>query len=79
MNDFDIVDVSDNKSKEIEEFIDISNDNTYNSDNENLKQNSLPKKDKFIFGIYISLIILVLLTTIIYFFGYELFKPIIKV
>lgn len=37
------------------------------------------KKDKFMFGIYISLIVLVVLGLIIYFFGYELLKPIIKV
>jgi len=37
------------------------------------------KKDKFMFGIYISLIVLVVLGLLIYFFGYELFKPFIKV
>ncbi len=40
---------------------------------------STKKKDKFMLGIYISLIILILLTIILYFFGYELFKPYIKV
>lgn len=40
---------------------------------------STKKKDKFMLGIYISLIILILLTIILYFFGYELFKSYIKV
>lgn len=37
------------------------------------------KKDKFMVLIYISLIILVVLGLITYFFGYELLKPLIKV
>lgn len=37
------------------------------------------KKDKFMMGIYISLIVLVVLGLLIYFFGYEIFKPFIKV
>lgn len=36
-------------------------------------------KDKFMVGIYISIIVLVLLGVITYFFGYELLKPFIKV
>ena len=36
-------------------------------------------KDKFMIGIYISVIILVLLGVMTYFFGYELLKPFIKV
>lgn len=36
-------------------------------------------KDKFMIGIYISVIILILLSIITYFFGYELLKPFIKV
>lgn len=50
------------------ELIDVSDNAT-----------STKKKDKFMLGIYISLIILILLTIILYFFGYELFKPYIKV
>lgn len=37
------------------------------------------KKDKFMTYIYISLIVLVVLGLLIYFFGYEIFKPFIKV
>ena len=37
------------------------------------------KKDKFMMGIIISLIVLVVLATLIYFFGYDLFKNFIKV
>ena len=37
------------------------------------------KRDKFIIGIIISLIVLVILGTLIYFFGYDLFKDFIKV
>lgn len=37
------------------------------------------KRDKFIIGIIISLIVLVILGTLIYFFGYDLFKVFIKV
>lgn len=54
MDDFELIDVSDNVT-------------------------STKKRDKFMLGIYISLIILILLTIILYFFGYELFKPYIKV
>lgn len=42
-------------------------------------QNKIKKKDKFMFGIYLSLVILIVLGLLIYFFGYELFKPFIKV
>ena len=37
------------------------------------------KQDKFMFYIYISLIVLIVLGLLIYFFGYELLKPFIKV
>lgn len=37
------------------------------------------KKDKFMMGIYISLIILVVLGLLTYFFGYGLLKPFIEV
>ena len=37
------------------------------------------KKDKFMMGIYISLIVLVLLGLLVYFFGYDLLKPFIKI
>ena len=37
------------------------------------------KKDRFMLGVYISLILLVALGLIVYFFGYDLLKPIIKV
>lgn len=41
--------------------------------------NKVIKKDKFMIGIYISLIILVVAGLLIYFFGYELFEPFIEV
>ena len=37
------------------------------------------KKDKFMIGIYISLTVLVVLGLAIYFFGYNILKPFIKV
>lgn len=37
------------------------------------------KKDKFMIGIIISLVILFVLGLLIYFFGYDLFKGFIKV
>lgn len=37
------------------------------------------KKDKFMTGIYISLIVLVVLGLTVYLFGYQLLKPFIKV
>lgn len=37
------------------------------------------KKDKFMIGIYISLVVLVILGLIVYFFGYDLLEPLIKV
>lgn len=37
------------------------------------------KKDKFMIGIYISLIVLVILGLLVYFFGYEFLKPYIEV
>lgn len=37
------------------------------------------KKDKFMIGIIISLIVLAVMGTLIYFFGYDLFKNFIKV
>lgn len=37
------------------------------------------KKDQFLIGVYISLILLVVLGLVVYFFGYDLLKPIIKV
>ncbi len=40
---------------------------------------NVKKKDKFMVIIYISLIVLVLLGTLTYFFGYDLLKPFIKV
>ena len=49
------------------EFIDISENNT------------VKKKDKFMIGIYISLIVLVILFIILYIFGYDILKPYIKV
>lgn len=48
-------------------IIDVSSENKNNG------------KDKFMVGIYISVIILVFLGVITYFFGYELLKPLIKV
>lgn len=37
------------------------------------------KKDKFMIGIYISLIILVVLGLLVYFFGYDIVKSYIQV
>ena len=37
------------------------------------------KKDKFMIGIIISLILLAVMGNLIYFFGYDLFKNFIKV
>ena len=39
----------------------------------------LVKKDNFMKFIYISLIVLVVLSTLIYFFGYNILKPFIEV
>jgi len=52
------------------DFIDVSDDVV----TENKK-----KKDVFMIFVYTSLILLVILGSIIYFFGYELLKPFIKV
>lgn len=90
MDDFDLVDVSDNIVKENHSLIDLSENVTLtdelDSEKENEKKDDISSsinvtknKDKFIIGVYISLIVLVLLTLIIYFFGYDLFKSIIKV
>lgn len=49
------------------EFIDIS------------ESNITKKKDVFMICIYISLIVLVILSVTIYFFGYDILKPYIKV
>lgn len=43
------------------------------------KKDNVKKKDTFMKKIYISLIILVALGLLIYFFGYNVFKPFIKV
>lgn len=43
------------------------------------EENVIKTKDKFMVGIYLSLIFLVVFGLIIYFFGYEVLKPIIKV
>lgn len=43
-----------------------------------ISDNKKPK-DKFMIGIIISLIILVILGALVYFFGYGLLKPYIKV
>lgn len=40
---------------------------------------SSKKNDKFMLGVYISLIVLVCLGLIVYFFGYEVLKPFIRV
>lgn len=45
------------------------------SDNDNAKK----KKDKFMIGIIISLVVLLVLGLLTYFFGYDLLKPYIKV
>lgn len=37
------------------------------------------KKDKFMIGIYVSLIVLVVLGLVVYFFGYNLLKGFIEV
>lgn len=47
------------------DFIDVSND--------------VETKDNFMKKIYIALIVLLVLGLVTYFFGYELFKPFIKV
>lgn len=52
MDDFEMIDVSDEVKK---------------------------KQDKFMKGIYISLIVLVVLGLLVYFLGYDLLKPFIKV
>lgn len=72
MNNLEMVDISELKN-DVEELSleEPSNINNYS-------KNNPPKKDKFMIGVYISIIVLILLTIIIYFFGYELFKPIIK-
>ena len=70
MNELDIVDVS--ESENVIEKLSLKD--FYNS-----KMNETHKKDNFMIGVCISLIVLIILTVIIYFFGYELFKPIIKV
>ena len=36
-------------------------------------------KDKFMIGIYVSILILVILALLIYFFGYNVLKPFIRV
>ena len=43
------------------------------------KKDDIKKTDTFMKKIYISLIILVVLGLLIYFFGYNIFKPFIKV
>lgn len=43
------------------------------------EKKSVNKPDRFMRIIYISLVLLVLLGTLIYFFGYNLFKPFITV
>ena len=55
-------------------IIDVSDDNVEKNNKVNIK-----KKDKFMIVILILIIVLVLLTVVIYFFGYDLFKPMIKV
>lgn len=37
------------------------------------------KKDKFMMGIYIALLVLIVLGLVTYFFGYDVLKPYIKV
>lgn len=57
-----------------EEVVDI---NTILSDNEKMKE---IKKDKVIERIQLSLIlILIVVGTLVYFFGYDFFEPLIKV
>lgn len=43
------------------------------------EDNKASKSDLFMRGIYISLIVLLVLGLVTYFFGYEVLKPIIKV
>ncbi len=50
------------------EFVDVSEDTK-----------KVKKNDKFIKGIYISLLVLVILGCLVYFFGYNILKPYIKV
>ncbi len=40
---------------------------------------NVKKKDKFMIGIYISILVLIILGLLIYFFGYDFLKPFIKV
>ena len=49
------------------------------NDMEMIDVSEVRKKDKFIKRVYISLIILVVLGLVVYFFGYGLFRPFIKV
>lgn len=58
------------------QMVDVS-DNTQKKDES--KKNNKKKKDKFMIGIYIALIVLVVLGSLVYFFGYDLLKPYIKV
>lgn len=58
------------------QMVDISDNQDKNKET---KQNNKKKKDKFMIGIYISLIVLVVLGLLVYFFGYDLLKPYIKV
>lgn len=58
------------------QMVDVS-DNTEKKDES--KRNNKKKKDKFMIGIYIALIVLVVLGSLVYFFGYDLLKPYIKV
>ena len=51
------------------DFVDISDE----------KVDTKRKKDKFMTGIYISLIVLVVLAFLVYFFGYDILKPLIRV
>ncbi|GEM_PF-4107095 len=36
-------------------------------------------KDKFMIGIYVSIVVLIILAILIYFFGYDVLKPFIRV
>lgn len=40
---------------------------------------NVKKKDKFMIGVYVSLLVLVVLGLVVYFFGYDVLKPFIKV
>lgn len=40
---------------------------------------NVKKKDKFMIGVYVSLVVLVVLGLVVYFFGYDVLKPFIKV